>query len=324
MLNRDFTKSNKDYFNKNKIALIIIAAFLIVGIVIGSFFGMRGNFEIAGCNEFTVTVGTDSSNYNDYIEEIQNVVNSYGGNFDTASVYGEGDDTKLVIRYMTDLSQEDQLEINEVIVERLSIDAGNISSHVSIAPTVRNVDYIYTAVAILLLIAVASIFAYFRYNGASAMTIIISTILGTLAFMSIGAILRLTIGMSYFAMLVILNMLIVYSCFDVFENIRETSWLQADDYSNAIKSGMRSARFKQCAISIAVLLIGLLFVIFAPSALKYVSLNIMFIAVVTLAVSCYVLPFVWSVFITHCKKREFKVKVKKESENNTSNNEKKD
>ena len=34
MLKRDFTKSNKEYFAKNKITLISVALFLVVGILI--------------------------------------------------------------------------------------------------------------------------------------------------------------------------------------------------------------------------------------------------------------------------------------------------
>ena len=47
MLKRDFTKSNKDYFLKNKILLICVAAFLLIGILVASIFGMNGNFAPA-------------------------------------------------------------------------------------------------------------------------------------------------------------------------------------------------------------------------------------------------------------------------------------
>ena len=57
MLKRDFTKSNKEYFKQNRIALISIALFLVLGIVIFAIFGMNGNFEIKGYNEFSITVG---------------------------------------------------------------------------------------------------------------------------------------------------------------------------------------------------------------------------------------------------------------------------
>ena len=46
MLKRDFTKSNKNYFAKNKFILISIAVFLLVGILIASIFGFNQNFEL--------------------------------------------------------------------------------------------------------------------------------------------------------------------------------------------------------------------------------------------------------------------------------------
>ena len=56
MLNRDFTKSNKNYFSKNKIWLISLITFLVVGILVAVIFGMNTNFELKGHYEFTVNV----------------------------------------------------------------------------------------------------------------------------------------------------------------------------------------------------------------------------------------------------------------------------
>ena len=56
------------------------------------------------------------------------------------------------------------------------------------------------------------------------------------------------------------------------------------------------------------MVLGILFVVFGTNPLKYVSLNLMFMAVVLLACAWYVIPFVWSVFITKCKNKEYQVK----------------
>ena len=315
MLNRDFTKSNKEYFSKNKFVITILVAFLVIGILVGAFFGMNSNFELAGYNEFTVRVGSDSSQYNEYIDKIQSAINSENGGYDSFSIMGEGDDTKLVIRYSNELTSEEQTKINELIGTELSIESIDISSHVYVSPVAEDRDYIFTALAIILMLILASIFAYFRYNAASAISTIIASVVGTLMFMSIGAILRLSIGMSYFAMLVIINLLIIFFCFNIFENIREKNWLQTDEYSNAIENSMKSNRLRMCVVSLALFLIGLILVLFMPNSMKYISLNIMFMAVVILAVGLYIVPFTWSVFITICKKRE--VKVKADNENST-------
>lgn len=315
MLSRDFSKSNREYFNKNKFPILILIAFLVIGILVLAFFGMNSNFELAGYNEFTVVVGEDSSKYNDYVKEIQTEINNVNGEYDSFSIMGEGDETKLIIRYSNKLTNEEQNMINDSISKNLSIEITNISNHVYVSPIVQNSDYIFTSLAIIILLILASIFAYFRYNAASALTTIIASVIGTLMFISIGSILRLSIGMSYFAMIVIINLMIMYLCFNIFENIREKNWLQTDNYTTAIETSMKSNRFRMCALSLAIFLIGLIFVLFMPNSIKYISINILFMAVVILAVSLYVVPFCWSVFITICKKRE--VKVKADSENNT-------
>lgn len=307
MLNRDFTKSNKEYFNKNKIVLIVLAVFLAIGIIIASVFGLHGNFEIAGYNEFSVTIGSEMK-VKEASKNVEQVLKTYDAGFDTISVFGEGDETKLVVRYLKDLSDEQQTEIASKIANKLNVTTEDVSAHVAVSPVVKNTDYIFAAVAILLLVALSSLFAFIRYNGASAMAIIISSVIGNVGFISICAMLRLTVGLSIFAIMVVLNLLIVYGCLNVFESMRKASWLESGDYSTAIKTAMVQSRFRMNALAIAVFAFGLLFVIIAPSALKYIALNIMFVAVVELAVCLYVLPFVWSVCITHCKKRVRKVK----------------
>ena len=309
MLRRDFTKSNKEYFKQNKSVLIGVLVFLLVGILVFAIFGMNGNFEFAGYNEFSVTVSEKTTkDFGTYQREIGDIVNSYGGKFDNVSIYGEGDDTKFVVRYMKDLTEAQTLEINKLVAEKVGVDLELVSAHSHVGPAVKNSDYVYTAVSILLVIVLVTIFAYARYNGASALAVLLSTLLGTIGFMSIGAILRFQIGMSYFAMLVILNMLISYVAITIFEKMHKSSWLMSENFGTAIETAVKSSRFRICVLSISLLVVGLLFVLLAPSTIKYVSINLMFMAVLLLAVGLYVIPFVWSVFITKARKRNYKIK----------------
>ena len=309
MLRRDFTKSNKDYFNKNKIVLICVTVFLLVGIIIGSIFGMNSNFEIKGYHEFSVSVNaSQAKEYSKHTEQINVILNKYDANLDTVSIAGEGDNSQFVVRYLNNVKDEQEIEINKLIAEKIGVSVESVTEHNFVKPIVENKDYIYTAVAILLMIVIASIFAYIRYNGASCVAILLGCILGTLGFMSLGTILRLSIGMSYFAMLVMLNMLIIYASINLFETMHKSSWLMSDDYDTAITSALKSSKLRMAIIAISLMIIGLLFVLIAPTTVKYISLNIMFMAVTLLAVIWYVVPFVWSVLITRCRKRIYKVK----------------
>ena len=309
MLNRDFTKSNKEYFKKNKNILIAVGVFLLVGILIFAIFGMNGNFEIAGYNEFSITINERiAKNYGTHQREIGEIVNSYGGKFDAVLIYGEGDNTQYIVRYMDDVDANDVIEINKLVAEKLNVEVESISNHINVGPVAQTSDYVYTIVSILIIITLATIFCYARYNGASAMSVLISNILGVLGFVSLSTILRLQVGMAYFAMLVILTMLITYFAISIFEAMHKSSWLISQNYSEAIENAVKSSKFRMSFVSVGLLLIGLLFVLIASSTIKYISLNLMFMAVVLLAVGLYVIPFVWSVFITRSRKREYKIK----------------
>lgn len=310
MLKRDFAKSNKEYFSKNKITLISTALFLIVGIIIAAIFGFNQNFELKGYYEFSINV-TANADINECPEVIEEVVNEFGADFDLVSVFDEGDNTELVVRYNKSISNKEFEKMEEKLANKLIVEVDDISPATFVGPVVRNIDYIFTATAILLLVAGVSVFAYFRYNGASAMAIIIACALGTLSFMCLSSILRLTIGMSYFAMLVILNLLIIYFACDLFENMRKESWLGNKEYTKALDSAMRASHTRQLFITIALMVVGMLLVLFATTPLKYVSLNVLFMAVVLLATAWYVVPFVWSALITLCKIKAYKVKATK-------------
>ena len=307
MLNRDFTKSNKHYFAKNKIALIAIAVFLTIGLLVAAIFGFNGNFEMKGYYEFSINI-TEGTDYYKYGKVIENVVDDFGGDFDNLVEVGVGDNTQLVVRYMKAFSAENEAKMEAKLAEKLEISLEDISESNHVLPAAKSTDYIFTAMAILILVALSSLFAYFRHNGASAITIILTCALGTLSFLSMSAILRLSIGLSYFAMLLILNVILIYFALDLFENMRNESWLGNRDFAQALKSSVKISKSRQLFISIAVEAIGLLLVLFATSTLKYVAINVMFMAVVMLAFAWYVIPFIWSVFITKCKIKEYKVK----------------
>jgi len=310
MLNRDFTKTNKDYFKKNKVWLISIVAVIIVGVLFAVIFGMNSNFELKGYYEFSVSI-TEKTDASKCSDEIKNIVNSYGANFDSVAIVGEGDTAEIIVRYMDQLSEEKQAELNAKIVAELGEDVTEVENHIFVKKIVKSTDYIFTACAILIMLALTCVFAYFRYNGASAITILLTSVVGTLLFMSVGSILRLSVGMSYFAMLVILNMLLIYKQIDLFENMRNESWLGSKDYSQALSSAMKNSRFKQTFVCVATSALGLLMVLFATSPIKYVSINVIFMAVVLLVSLWYIVPFVWSVFITKCNVKPYKVKVDK-------------
>lgn len=310
MLKRDFTKSNKEYFKNNRNYIIAFGVFLLVGILLFAILGMNGNFELKGYNEFSVVVTEKAKeDFSSQKREVSSIINSYDGKFDTMLIYGEGDDTKYVVRYLNDLNDETVLEINKLVAEKLGVELDVVSEHVKVDGSVQTKDYVYTSAAILVLITIVSIFSYVRYNAASSLAIILGCLLGTLGFMSFGSILRLSIGMSYFGMLIILNLLIMYLSINLFETMHKSSWLVSGDYETALQTALKASKFRTTVIAVGLILVGLLFVLIAPLTIKYTAVNIMFMAVTVLGVSLYLIPFVWSVFITMCRRREYKIKI---------------
>ena len=105
-----------------------------------------------------------------------------------------------------------------------------------------------------------------------------------------------------------LNVLIAYGAINLFESMHKSSWLTSRDYDKAIQYSMKQSKTRMTVLCVGLMLIGVLLVLIASSAIKYVALNVMFMAVVLLATVWGVVPFVWSVFIPRCKQREYKIK----------------
>ena len=134
----------------------------------------------------------------------------------------------------------------------------------------------------------------------------------TLTFISIGAILRLSIGLSYFAIITVLNILVMFFALNIFESIRNSSWLGNKNYAAALKEAVKDTKLRISLISVAVMVIGVVFVVASPLTLKYTCLNIMFMSVVALMSAWGFVPFFWSLFITNPNNKTYKVKVTKE------------
>lgn len=308
MLKRDFSTSNKQYFLKNKWALLGVSLFIILGVIVAAIFGFNGNFEFKGYYEVEMNVGLGSTST--YANKAGNIINSFGGKFEGYQVMSVGENTTVVLRYMQQLDEDKQKQVNEKI-EQLSTDTIKISivihdgyetGHVKVGSSVTNKEYLFTALAIIVILVISSVFTYVRHKGASAVTLIMSCLLATIGYLCLTAILRLSIGKSYFVMLIILNLLVAISCLGLFENIKETSWLQASNYAQALEDGLKKSKLRLCVLSIAVFVVGLLFAFISPSSLKYIALCILFISVMLLAVMLYAVPFIWSSLITYGKK----------------------
>ncbi len=307
MLKRDFSKSGVEYLSKNKIAIILLAAILLIGTILSIVVGMPTNFELAPHSEFSISINEEQrKNIQTYANSVKSILDSYEAKYDSYSIYDEGDNTKLVIRYLSPLSDSNQERVNNAVVEQLKVDASAVSGHVTVGKIARDMDYVYTIVAILLMVLIASIFAFARYNGASAMAIIIASLVSSWLYLSIFAILRLKIGMSIFALMIILNALIIYSSLMLFERMKNTNWLFNSNFDSAISDANKYNFKRNTFIAIALAVVGLVFILFVPSPLKLVSLNIIYLAVVMLFATLYVVPFVWSMCITHCKPRKAK------------------
>ena len=298
MINRDFSKSAKEYIKQNKFVLIAVAIIIAVGIVMLSVFGFKGGSEIKGYNTFSVTMGTtyDAGELEDYTQSIKACIAKYDGDLQSVQLTGEGDYTTLVVKYSGSIKKA--YELNAEIANELKISVLKISEHSHVEASLTSKDYVYTIAGGLIILTLAVMYIAFRHNIACAVSALASSILGIILLMAITAIFRLSINSSFLAINIITMLLILAESFMLFDGINKERENDKSDRSAQLLNTLKANAFRQKIMYGALFAMALIFVILMPNTIKQASLIALFAIVVALFVTIYALPLLWCLTIT--------------------------
>ncbi len=310
MINRDFTKTGKQYIKQNKTPLIILAVIIAVGIAMLCVFGFKGGTEVKGYNTFSVNIGSSykADKLTDYTSAINDNLDDSKVELQSVQVAGEGDYTKLIVKYSGKI--KDEIKFNTNLSKDLKISYFTISEHSKVEATLTQKDYVYALAGGLIIIALAVTYIAIRYNLACAITALASSTLGVALLMALTAIFRLTINSSFLTINILTALLILGENFMLFDSLEKERAKLKDkkDYSTQLANAVKSNSFRQKLMYGAIFALALVFVILMPTTIKQASLIALFATVITLFVTIYALPFVWCLTITQVND---KIRVKK-------------
>ena len=311
MINRDFSKSGKQYIKQNKVVLIVLAVILALGIVMMCAFGFKGGADVSGYNNFSINIGSIYESYKleDYTKQINENLSAYNGNLQSIQVAGEGDSTTLVIKYSGKLTDVEKL--NGDIANDLLVNLSKFSEHTKVGASLTSNDYIYAVACGLIILAIAVVYIAFRYNLACAITTFASSLLGVALLLALTAIFRLTINSSFLAINIITLLLIMGENLMFFDSLNKSreNLKDKNDRSAQLSNTLKTSTFRQKFMYGAIFALALIFVILMPNTIKQASLIMLFATIITLFVAVYALPFVWCLTITQVSD---KIRVKKE------------
>lgn len=320
MLNRDFTKTKKEYLKKNRLALAIIACFLIVGAVFLAIWGLNTNPEFSGCNRVEITVGKEvsSKDLDDYSAKINKSLNENNCSLYSLTLKGEGENSILEIRYVGKSNENTINAINTSLIQNLEIGQTSISSHEKVSKTVSSTDYTYTILACLLIIVFSVIFVWARYNLAYGICLLSAGLFAPIALILTLAILRIEVSSAIFFMIVGSVVFTTFESLILFENMRE---IQRDknyknDLASHLRLGLKNMAGELQFAGIALFTIGFLFVIFGTQSSRLIALTFMFTVIASLLTFVFILPFAYNLVADKAKfkttnelKKDSKVKV---------------
>lgn len=298
MLNRDFSKTKKEYLLKNKVTLIIIASFLVVGILFLSIWGLNTNPDFSGCNRVEVAIGKEVSDkdMDDYSTKINSVLNRNNCEVYAISLKGEGDSSVVEIKYTGKTSEEKINTINADLASKLEISISNISEHEKVSKTVSAKDYIYTALACILIVLFTMIFVWTRHNLAYAICMLGADAFAFVALILTMAIFRIQISSVFFFVVVATVLFTSFEALILFENMREIrkDKKYKDDLSKQLTLGFRNMARELQFASIGLFTLGFLFVIFGTQASRLVALTFMFGVLISLMTMVFILPLIYN------------------------------
>ncbi|MBQ8522945.1 MAG: hypothetical protein IJ458_04770 [Clostridia bacterium] len=311
MINRDFSKSGKQYIKQNKIVLITLAIILLLGIIMLCVFGFKGGPDVKGYNTFSITVGSEyqADKLGDYTDDINLCLSNHDAQLYSVQVAGEGSTTTLVVKY--DGKIKNTTLFNAELSDEMVVSVSNFSEHSKVGASLTSKDYIYAFACGLIIVTLAVIYSACRYNLACAITALGSSIFGVGLLMALTAIFRLTINSSFLAINIITLLLILGECFMIFDSLeKERNKLKdKNDRSTQLANTLKSNAFRQKFMYGAIFALALIFIVLMPSSIKQASLIVLFAVVVSMFVAIYALPFLWCLTITQVSD---KIRVKKE------------
>lgn len=311
MINRDFTRSGKEYIKKNKIVIIALALIVAMGIVMLCLFGFKGGSDVKGYNTFSINVGAqyESDKLSDYHEHINTNLASYDANLHSVQLTGEGDATTLIVKYSGKV--KDIATLNAEIAKDLKLNSSAISSHTKVSANLTSKDYVYAVACGLIIITLAAIYSACRYNLACTMTLLGGSVLGTILLLATTLIFRLTINSSFLAINILIILLILGESFIMFDTLEKERQKLNDknDRSTQLTNTLKANAFRQKLMYGAIFAMSLIFIVLMPSTIKQASLIVLFATVVAMFITIYALPFLWSLTITQISD---KIRVKKD------------
>ena len=310
MINRDFTKSNKQYIKQNKVVLISLALILILGLVITCIFGFKGGADVDGCNTFSINIGTeyDAEKLEDYTSNINAILTEHKAELLSVQITGEGSETTLVVKYSGEI--KNVINFNVEISNNFNLSYLSVSEHSTIGASVTSKDYIYALATGLIILALASVYISIKYNLACAITAMSGCALGVMLLLALTGLFRLTINSSFLTINIITLLLILAENLIMFDSLeKERAKLKdKNDRSTQLNNALQANAFRQKLTYGAIFAIALVFVILMPNTIKQASLIVLFASVVTMFVIVYALPFVWCLTIGQVSD---KIRVKK-------------
>lgn len=317
MLNRDFSKSKREYLKKNKALLIVLALFLVVGIVVTAIFGFNANPDFTGGHvvDIHLTQEVSDKELDKYEDKISSILSENNLSLYSVQLKGQGDNAVLEVKYTGKITEDKINKVNAGFVTELD-DVVNDFEHLEFSKVVSSSDYIYTIMAGLIILVLASIFVLIRHNIAYAISMMGASLFSVLGLMSVFGILRLEIGMPFFFILIACFVYTIYESLILFEKMRDVASLpeNKNDKSKHIVMGMKNNANRLQYTSLGLFFLGFAFVVFGTTLSRPIALGFMFAIILALVSISLVLPFIYNLTIEKVTVKTRKVKSEKEEQ----------
>lgn len=328
-MEQKITNSKLDIVKKSLYFIIAPIVVLIVGIILMTTVGFSQGIDFSGGQTFKVYVNdkaklenatvydlTDAKDYNDVYKKITLVLNE--SNVDIVSYqttkvdlpdYSVSYGQAVQVTYQTNSKSKDASTIREELIDAFDYSEydGAISSIDAVLP-VESYNWMIGLVASVMFGLIAAIiYMAIRYSKSAIFVMFIQMALDIFLTLGLMLICRVTVNLTSGIVVLASFIISLINSFVFYNKVKENK--ESGLYEGVANNDMANTTTKQVLwkktmFYVGAILVSLIFVIFAGSAVQSVALGIMLSLIATFYTSTFLLPTFWAIVDRPKKKKK--------------------
>lgn len=288
------------------VSLIVSCVIVIASIVVLALCGMKLSPSLGGGSQFEIAIA-DNADAKTNIQSIKDVLKENNIQYDSFFVednsqageaVAEFSQRKIVVNIVaTNVSDEVESKIKNMVAEKLDVSINNISSIENMVSSIKSKDILLFGLGIGIIAVCLFIFGFVRYDVFAGLSFLLAIIHNLILFLSIIILTRIPLGLVTLAGISVLTLIMLACLVSMYEKNRAEAELHLNEKETPSQRMIRVERavikpYSFVALAI-VIFSGLLFLVPVYNVM-FSAISILIALLVTIYTTIFVAPGVYA------------------------------